>query len=203
MKVFAFLTLVLTCAFHTQLNAQLPEKAEDISPLLISETIPDIDLTDVDGQKVSVHKALKEKPAVILVYRGGWCPYCTGHLAEVGQREAEILELGYQIIAVSPDAVAGIEETGMKEEVNYQIFSDASGGFIKALGIAFKAPERYEQRLFKVSDGENNGFLPVPSVFVTNTSGEILFEYINPNYRARLSADLLLAVLKTLKTRDK
>jgi hypothetical protein len=39
----------------------------------------------------------------------------------------------------------------------------------------------------------NKGVLPVPSVFVTNKQGEILFEYINPNYKTRISGSLLLA----------
>jgi peroxiredoxin len=54
----------------------------------------------------------------------------------------------------------------------------------------------------KVSDGQNKGFLPVPSVFVVDKAGEILFEYINPNYKKRLNGDLLMAVLKTLKTEE-
>ena len=64
------------------------------------------------------------------------------------------------------------------------------------MGIAFKAPERYIERLMKNSDGLNEGFLPVPSVFVVDTSGKIEYEYINPNYKTRLGADFLLAVLK-------
>jgi hypothetical protein len=42
----------------------------------------------------------------------------------------------------------------------------------------------------------NDGFLPVPPVFVTDTNGKIVFDYINPDYQTRLSAALSLAVLK-------
>ncbi len=38
----------------------------------------------------------------------------------------------------------------------------------------------------------------MPSLFVVNTVGKILFEYINPDYRTRLSAKLLLAALHDL-----
>ena len=69
---------------------------------------------------------------------------------------------------------------------------------MNAMGIAFKAPERYEDRLFRVSDGKNSGLLPVPSMFVVDTDGTILFEYISPNYKQRISADLILAVLHDL-----
>jgi len=50
------------------------------------------------------------------------------------------------------------------------------------------------------SSGElNEGFFPVPSVFVVETSGGKLFEYFHPDYKTCLSAGLLMAVLKELK----
>lgn len=68
-----------------------------------------------------------------------------------------------------------------------------------AFGIAYKAPESNLKNLSESSAGENPGWLPVPSVFVFDTKGTILFEYVNPNYRTRLSGNLLLAVLKELE----
>jgi peroxiredoxin len=199
MKKASFLLLFFACAIFSTLQAQLPEKAEDISPLLIGETMPDQELFNTEGQKVSFHDLLKDKMTVLIFYRGGWCPYCNAHLAELGQRESDILELGYQIMAISPDAIKEISKTGAKDEINYQLLSDADGSFSQAVGIAFKAPDRYENRLFKVSDGQNTGHLPVPSVFVLNENGQILFEYINPDYKQRMSAEMLLAVLKVVK----
>jgi peroxiredoxin len=199
MKKASFLLLFFACAIFSTLQAQLPERAEDISPLLIGETMPDQELFNTEGQKVSFHDLLKDKMTVLIFYRGGWCPYCNAHLAELGQRESEILELGYEIMAVSPDAIKEISKTGAKDEINYELLSDADGSFSKAVGIAFKAPDRYENRLFKVSDGQNTGHLPVPSVFVLNENGQILFEYINPDYKQRMSAEMLLAVLKVVK----
>ena len=42
--------------------------------------------------------------------------------------------------------------------------------------------------------------LPVPTVMVVNTDGLILYEYINPNYKTRLSEAMLLSVLEVLKS---
>lgn len=179
--------------------AQLPEKAEDVSPLLNGEIMPDLQLTNIEGKKVSFLSEVKDKPSVVIFYRGGWCPYCNQHLAELGQREQEMLDKGFQVIAISPDAINGLSKTIDKNELKYTLLSDASGDFSKAVGIAFKAPERYGKRLFQVSDGENKGFLPVPAVFVLDKEGTILFEYINPNYKTRMSADLLMAVLDNLE----
>lgn len=199
MKKIALSILSLSLMSVSILHAQISEKAEDISPLLCGEIIPDMYLINMDGKVTSTHYLFKEKPTVLIFYRGGWCPYCNEHLAEIGKLEEEIVALGYQILAVSPDAVAGLEETGLKNELKYELLSDATGAFTQAVGIAFKAPDQYEKRLFEVSNGQNKGFLPVPSVFVLDEKGEILFEHINPNYRTRLKGELLMAVLKALK----
>jgi len=191
--ILLFATIVSIPAF-----AQLPEKDEDISPLLNGETIPDIALKAPDGSTHQVAQIIEEKPTILLFYRGGWCPYCNAHLSEIREVEAEIINLGYQLIGISPDSPENLKVTDEKKQLNYSLYSDASGKFTKAMGLAFKSPEKYSGMLRDVSDGQNQGFLPVPSVFVVDQSGTILFEYINPNYKTRLSAKLLLAVLLNL-----
>ena len=179
--------------------AQIPEKAEDISPLLIGEIIPDVILKAPDASDHSVLDIFSKKPTVLLFYRGGWCPYCNTHLAEIQGVESEIIKLGFQIVAISPDSPENLQLTSGKHKLNYSLYSDSNGTLTKATGIAFKAREKSTDKLLRYSDGLNEGFLPVPSVFIVDTSGKIQFEYINPNYKTRLSADLLLAVLKELK----
>ena len=115
------------------------------------------------------------------------------------EAENEIIKLGYKIVAISPDSYRELQESGDANKLNYTLYSDSEGKLSKAIGIAFKSHDKYSDMLFKRSDGQNKGFLPVPSVFVTGTDGKILFEYINPDYKARLSSELLLAVLKNLE----
>ncbi|MDX1943067.1 MAG: peroxiredoxin-like family protein [Saprospiraceae bacterium] len=200
LKIALFLMICLSIAYSG--IAQLPEKPEDVSPLLIGETIPNEQVTTSDGKTVAFHDLIKEKPTVLIFYRGGWCPYCNTHLAEIGQAEAEILQLGYQIIAVSPDDVKHLQATDEKNKVNYQLVSDGKGLLATATGIAFKAPDRYGKMLAEYSDSANPGYLPVPTLMVLNTKGEILFEYIRPEYKSRISSDLLIAVLKNLDTKS-
>lgn len=182
-----------------QANAQLPEKATDVSPFLIGEIIPDATLKSPDANDHSVSDILSKKPTVMIFYRGGWCPYCNRHLAEIQDAESEIISLGYQIIAISPDSPENLQITDDKHQLNYSLYSDSSGAFTKSIGIAFKASEKKWNKLSEKSNGLNEGFLPVPAVFVVNTKGEILFEYINPSYNKRLKASLLIAVLKSLE----
>lgn len=166
--------------------------------MLIGETIPDVLVKAPDGIDHTILSILSRKPTVILFYRGGWCPYCNAHLSEIRNAEDEIIKSGYQIIAISPDSPENLVVTSEKNDLNYFLYSDADGTFSKAMGIAFEARERNLEKLLRYSDGSNTGFLPVPSVFITDPSGLILFEYINPNYKTRMSARLLIAVLQNL-----
>jgi peroxiredoxin len=197
MKKLLF-TLALTLITISNVFAQIPENAEDISPLLISEQIPEVDITSLDGDAVSIMDVVKEKRSILVFYRGGWCPYCNKHLSAIGEAKEEILKLGYQIIAISPDSPDELKKSVEKNELSYDLYSDSDGKLITEMGIAFQAPEKYSSLLLKYSGDKNSGLLPVPSLFVIDTDGTILFEYISPNYKNRITESLLLNVLKDL-----
>ena len=50
----------------------------------------------------------------------------------------------------------------------------------------------------KGQKGETSSVMPAPTVMIVDKKGVIKFEYINPNYKERISGDMLLSVLKTL-----
>ena len=190
MKKLLFI-LLATTSFA---SAQIADSAEEISPLLIGEKIPKQDLISVDEKLISTSEIFNKK-TVLILYRGGWCPYCNSQLMEMQEIESQIIGLGYQIVAISPDSPKFLKETTTEDKLNYRLFSDSDGKFSQALGIAFK---REKPKLEKYSEGKNPGFLPVPTVYVVNENKKIEFLYINPDYSKRLKGNLLLAVLKNL-----
>ena len=180
--------------------AQVPNNAEDISPLLISETIPNATLLNPKGKKIQLDAILKTKPTVLIFYRGGWCPFCNLQLSGLVKIEKEITDLGFQMIAISPDDYRNLDTTIEKNEVSYQVFSDPDAKLIQKIGIGFETPLMIKGYVAtKKHIGKTSEVMPVPSVFVVDVKGKILFEYINPNYKERINEDLLLAALKTLK----
>ncbi len=194
--IYFCLSFLLTAINAT---AQIAEKAEDISPLLISEKIPSVNIINANGKTESILDVIKRKPTILLFYRGGWCLYCNAHLSAVGQIEKEISELGYQIVAVSPDSPKNLMKSSEKNKTNYALYSDSKGELTITMGLAFKASEKQMPRLTEYSDSLNQGYLPVPSLFIIDTDGTIIFEYISPNYKNRISTETLLGVLKSLK----
>jgi peroxiredoxin len=44
--------------------------------------------------------------------------------------------------------------------------------------------------------GAKHHLLPAPAVFIVSGKGQILFQYVNPDYKVRLHPEILLAAAK-------
>lgn len=123
-------------------------------------------------------------------------------MGQLQQIEQDLTELGYQIVAISPDSPSKLSEWAGKAEnegYRYTLLSDASAEGAKGFGIAFRVSDKtyntYKNRFgldLEERSGQEHHILPVPAVFLIK-DGQIVFEYINPDYRIRLHPDVLLA----------
>ena len=196
MKRLLLITLLFTGCSNQQ---AIPLVAEDISPILIGETLPNGNFQNVEGEYIPLKAILEEKPTILVFYRGGWCPYCNVQLSGLVEIEEDILELGYQIVAISPDDYKNLQSTIENNSTKYKLLSDPNGEFIQEIGIAFKTSSSLKEYIIgKGQKGETSSVMPAPTVMIVDKKGVIKFEYINPNYKERISGDMLLSVLKTL-----
>ena len=177
----------------------IPLVAEHISPILIGETLPNGNFQNVEGEYIQLKAILEEKPTILVFYRGGWCPYCNVQLSGLVEIEEDIIELGYQIVAISPDDYKNLQSTIENNSTKYKLLSDPNGEFIQEIGIAFKTSSSLKEYIIgKGQKGETSSVMPAPTVMIVDKKGVIKFEYINPNYKERIGGDMLLSVLKTL-----
>lgn len=198
MKRLLLITLLFTGCSNQQ---AIPLVAEDISPILIGEKLPNANFQNAEGEYVQLKAVLEEKPTVLVFYRGGWCPYCNVQLSGLVEIEDDVLELGYQIVAISPDDYKNLQSTIENNSTKYKLLSDPNGKFIKEIGIAFKTSSSLKEYITgKGQKGETSSVMPAPTVMIVDKKGVIKFEYINPNYKERISGEMLLSVLKTIKT---
>ena len=197
MKRLLLITLLFTGCSNQQ---AIPLVAEDISPILIGETLPNGNFQNVEGEYIQLKAILEEKPTILVFYRGGWCPYCNVQLSGLVEIEEDILELGYQIVAVSPDDYKNLQSTIENNSTKYKLLSDPNGEFIQEIGIAFKTSSSLKEYITgKGQKGETSSVMPAPTVMIVDKKGVIKFEYINPNYKERISGEMLLSVLRTIK----
>ncbi|OIQ21837.1 MAG: hypothetical protein BM557_02700 [Flavobacterium sp. MedPE-SWcel] len=177
----------------------VPVNPQDISPLLVGENMPQLQLTDANGKAFNLNANVAKKPTIVIFYRGGWCPYCSRQLSGLQDIEEELTKMGYQLLAISTDSPENLKNTETKEKLNYTLLSDADLNAAKKFGIAFRAPKNYDSFLGDASGGKNiHNLLPVPAVYILNKKGNIRFEYINPNISQRLNEGLLKAAAAAL-----
>jgi len=178
------------------------DQASEVTPALTGTMVPNASVKTVDGKSVELRTLVSEKPTVLIFYRGGWCPYCNKHLAELQQIEQQLVDMGYQILAVSPDRPEILKESISKHNLDYTLLSDSPMNLTKALGLAFmvddKTVEQYKQSGIDLekNSGYDHHLLPVPAVYLINPDGRITFQYVNPNYKTRIDSDVLMSAAK-------
>lgn len=179
--------------------SQIAVSADSIKPILTGQSIPKFSLNDANGSTINTDALFAQKNTILIFYRGGWCPYCNVHLKEMGEIEQKLVDLGYQIVAISPDAPSNLKNTEAKDSLHYTLLSDSKTALIQKMGIAFFGPEKYKKMFNEASNSENTeGVLPVPSVFFVDKTGKVAFSYVDPNYKKRISGKLILAIASNL-----
>lgn len=205
------LLLSLVCSLslrHGHADVAIAESASDVRPLVTGDTAPRFVVRDVDGEPYDFDPRTLERPAVIITFRGGWCPYCNMHLSELRNVMPEIRSLGVDVLFLSgdrPDLLYRSLEQDTQDDIadlGYTILSDADAQAAIALGIAFRASSRTIQRRHEkgedIDDSSmlRHGILPVPAVYVIGTDGTIAYHFVEPDYKIRLPADDLLSAVK-------
>ena len=188
--------------------ATVAPDAKSARPLAVGATAPDASVQSPDGAALSLAALLAEKPTVLVFYRGGWCPYCNRQLAELATFEPQFLELGFQIIALSTDAPAGLAPTAAKNKTAYRHLSDRAMSAASSYRVAFRADPatvtRYRNNKIELAPipGEPSAHrLPGPTVFEIGRDRVIRFTASNPDIKIRLAASELLAAARSAAAR--
>jgi len=190
----------LTYLKDSTTTQQYPAQPDDISPLLIGEHIPAVKIPAANGKIFDLNAGIAQKPTILIFYRGGWCPFCNKELAGIQSIQQNLVNLGYQIIAISTDSPDNLNKSIGKHHLTYTLLSDADLNITKQFGLAYKAPKGYDQLITASSGGKNTDkLLPVPSVFILDQNGAIQFEYVNPDFKQRISPKLLQSVALAIK----
>ncbi|MBS2534836.1 AhpC/TSA family protein [Catenulispora sp. NF23] len=164
-------------------------------------------LDDAAGRPVSLDQLLAAGPAVIVFYRGGWCPYCNVALRTY-QRELlpELDAFGARLVAISPQTPDESLSTAEKAELAFTVLSDPGSRVAQSLGIAFRQPDEVlaaQQQLgldLAAVNAEGSVYLPRPTVLIVGQDRTVRFVDIQPDYTARTEVADVLTALAALET---
>jgi len=115
-----------------------------------------------------------------------------------------LIELGYRIVAVSPDRPAELTKTIDKNELTYTLLSDSTMGGAKSLGIAERfgsvkvAAYKLNNQNIETASGQDHHLIPVPSVYIIGKDGIIRFAHTDENHRRRIDTFEILSRAQSL-----
>ena len=96
-------------------------------------------LPDQTGAPVSLAELTADGPAVLVFYRGGWCPYCNIALRTYEQELLpQLARFGARLVAISPERPDASLSTREKAELTFSVLSDAGSGLAGRLGLTYE-----------------------------------------------------------------
>jgi len=176
-SILAFLLIAFLPA-----QAQIAKTADQTKSLNKGDKAPAAKIVSGDGEATTLVELAKEKPVVLVFYRGHWCPLCMRHLKQFNNAVEDVKKAGYQLVAIAPDGHENVAETKKKLGLDYAVYSDPDNKLAQGFGIAFK--------------DRKNRTLPTPAVYAIAADGTLQYAHADANYRKRLLPATLVEALK-------
>jgi peroxiredoxin len=106
------------------------------------DTLAPFGLPDATGQIRTLDELTADGPAVIVFYRGGWCPHCNVALRTYEHDLLPRLDADFaRLVAISPETPDASLSTQEKAGLSYTVLSDTGAELASALGITFEPSE--------------------------------------------------------------
>lgn len=170
----------------------------------VGSTLPDATLLDPHGEPTSLYGALEGRLAVIVFYRGAWCPYCNIALRTY-QTELlpQLTRQDVALIAVSPQAPDGSLSMQEKNELAFPVLSDPGNELARRVGIvSAPAPDALAAQLqlgldLTAVNADGTPAIPMPATLIVDPDRVVRWVDVHPDYTTRSEATEILAALDT------
>ncbi len=157
--------------------------------LSVGSKLPEFELKDSDGRQFE-SVSLQGAPAVLLFYRGNWCPLCMAQIEEISARYRDLDALGVTVVLISSQSDEASRRLASTYDVPFRFLVDADNELAESLniGISNGVP-------FGIS-GDYPSDTAMPTLVVISANGTIVFSDQTDNYRVRPEPDVFLAILR-------
>jgi peroxiredoxin len=149
------------------------------------QTFPTFDVPTVGGGTISIPQSLRGSYGVVLIYRGGWCPFCQAQLAGFQRASEKLVATGIKVVALSVDNEATTAGTMEKHKLSFPVGHSADVDKVAAITGAYtNESPRYLQA---------TGFVLAPE-------GKILNAVYSSGPLGRLVAEDVIGMIAYLKS---
>jgi peroxiredoxin len=162
--------------------------------------IDDFTLPGADGAPKSLGELVAAGPAVLVFYRGQWCPYCNLTLRTYQQEVLpELGKYGATLAAISPQRPDGSVPV---EDLGFPVLSDVGSTVARGLGLSYPVSEPVRDAMESLgTDLEKvNGTweLVHPAVVVVDRDRVIRYIDVHPDFVTRTEPEQILEAVKSL-----
>ena len=169
------------------------------------DTMPDAQLLDVHGAPTTLAEVVRGRVAVVVLYRGAWCPFCNLTLrAYQEDLVPQLSERGIPLLALSPQKPDGSLSMQEKNDLSFVVLSDPGNQIATALGVLTTPSDdvRAAQRTLDVDLSEVNADgthgIPMPTVVIVDGAGIIRWIDVHPDYTTRTEVADIVDALSAL-----
>jgi peroxiredoxin len=156
----------------------------------VGQSFPDASIGD---KKVS--DWVKVRPLLLVVYRGGWCPYCVKQLKDLQANLQRFKDNNVSIVAISLETEKEVRKTRSKNNLSLTLISDKDGAILRKVGLIFRVDDKVAQEYralginFAASQGNSYQELPVPATYLIGKDMKVRYGYIDADYTKRPSVE--------------
>lgn len=158
--------------------------------LVVGAKLPYFTVRDVNDKQVSSTE-LTNRPAILIFYRGNWCPFCSAQLKELIARYKEIDALGVRVAMIAPQPHENTVGVSKIYNAKFDFLTDEDNAAARALGIEHKNGLPMGMQML----GYDSDTV-MPTVIITGRDGKIVWTHETDNYRVRPEPDTFLEVLR-------
>ncbi len=136
------------------------------------DAFPALPVALAGGDALALPSALAGHHAVVLIFRGAWCPYCNTQLRAFERAGERLGQLGVRVVALSVDDEAATRALIEKHGLGFPVGHSADAQAVRAATGAFvhADPEYLESTGF-VLDPEGR---VIVSVYSSNAIGRLV-----------------------------
>jgi peroxiredoxin len=148
------------------------------------DPFPRLAITTADGQALTLPDAFAGDFAVVLFYRGAWCPYCNAQLRAFERAGQTLADAGVHVAVLSVDDKETAAALAEKHNLTFPVGYGADAEAIAALTGAFVNPDP----VYLQSTG-----------FVLDPAGNVIVSVYSSGAIGRLVPDDVVGLVRYLR----
>ena len=167
----------------------------------LGEIVPEFELPSASGKLIRLNDLLDHGPAVIVFYRGGWCPFCTLQLKALQESRAEIEARGAKLVAISLERPDAERSAYRNLAPDFELLHDKDGRVARLFGLLYDVLPEHAAALrvhgvhLAQRHGSDKEQLVLAATYVVAQDGTVAFAFVDVHPERRADPAEVIAAL--------